>query len=121
MPAFRLYYNPDCSKSRAALQLLREHGIEPEQVDYRARPPSVDELRELVRLLGVPAGELLRSSDEEARSLGLDAATLSPEAALEAVAAHPRLMQRPILVHGDRGLIARPPERVLELVDARPS
>lgn len=121
MTVFRLYHNPQCSKSRAALQLLRERGIEPEQVDYRAHPPSVDELRELVRLLGLPASELLRSGDQEARSLGLDVDALSPEAVLEAVAAHPRLMQRPVLVHGDRALIARPPERVLELDDLRPS
>lgn len=120
MPAARLFHNPDCSKSRAALDLLRAHGVEPEVVDYRAHPPSVDELRGLLRLLGVPARDLLRSGDDEARALGLDDAALSDEAVLRAVCAHPRLMQRPILVWGERAVIARPPERVLELLRPGP-
>lgn len=116
MPAIRLYHNPDCSKSRAALALLRSHGVEPEQIDYRATPPSVAELRSLLRLLGVPVRNLVRTGDDEARALGLDDPLLTDEELLRAVAAHPALMQRPILVQGDRALIARPPERVLELV-----
>lgn len=116
MPPTRLYHNPDCSKSRAALALLRSHGVEPVQVDYRATPPTVDELRDLLRLLGVPARDLLRTGDDEARALGLDDPALPDEAVLQALARHPALMQRPILVHGDRALIARPPERVLELL-----
>jgi arsenate reductase len=112
-----LFHNSACSKSRAALDLLRAHGIEPRIVDYRKTPPAVEELRSLVALLGVPAHALVRDSDAGAAAAGLaDAGSLPEEDMIRGLHAHPGLLQRPILVHGGHALIARPPERVLEVV-----
>lgn len=112
----RLYHNADCSKCRAALALLLDHGVSPMLVSYLDHPPSVADLRALLVQLGEPARALLRDTDDEARQLGLDDPRLSDEAILEALHARPRLLQRPILVIGERAVIARPPERVLELL-----
>lgn len=116
----RLYHNADCSKCRAALALLLGRGVQPEVVSYLDHPPSVDELRALVRMLGEPARALLRATDAEAIRLGLDDAERADDDILAALASRPRLLQRPILVVGDRAVIARPPERVLELIDPTP-
>jgi arsenate reductase len=112
----RLFHNPRCSKSRGALELLRERGIEPEILPYLERPPSVAELRDLVRRLGVPARTLLRTGEAEYDELGLADPALDDDALLTAMHAHPRLIERPIFVHGDRAVIGRPPERVLDLL-----
>src|SRR4029453_12160801 len=98
--ASRLYHIPRCSKSRGALDLLREHGITPEVVPYLEQPPSVDELRELLRLLDVGPRALLRSGEPEYAELGLADPTLDDAAILAAMHAHPRLIERPIFVHG---------------------
>ena len=113
----RLYYNPECSKSRTALDLLRSRGIEPERVDYRCNPPSVDELRDLVRLLGTPAAELVRMDEADAAGLALRGPAVGMDDVLQALHAHPHLMQRPVFEHAGRAVIARPPERVLELLE----
>lgn len=110
------FHNPRCSKSRGALELLRERGIEPEIVAYLDTPPSPAELSELLRKLGLPARDLLRTGEDEYRELGLDDETLSEQQLVEAMAAHPRLIERPVFVVGDRAVIGRPPERVLELL-----
>ena len=115
--ASRLYHNPRCSKSRGALALLHERGIEPAIVPYLEQPPSPAELRALLGLLGVDARALLRTGETEYAELGLDDPALSEEALLEAMAAHPRLIERPIFVHHGRAVIGRPPERVLDLLD----
>lgn len=112
-----LYHNPRCSKSRAALALLNERGIEPRIVAYLEQPPSIDELRNLLTLLGLGARELLRTGETEYKALGLDDPALGEDALIAAMHAHPRLIERPILVVGDRAVIGRPPERVLELLD----
>lgn len=111
-----LWHNPRCSKSREALELLRAHDIEPVIRDYLAQPPSEDELSVLLSALGIPARELLRSADPEAKELGLEDESLGDADLIAAMAAHPQLIQRPILIAGDRAIIARPPERVLELL-----
>lgn len=112
----RLFHNPRCSKSRGALDLLRERGIEPEILPYLEQPPSVEELRSLVRLLGLPARALLRTGEPEYTELGLADPALDEAALIAAMHAHPRLIERPIFVHGGRAVIGRPPERVLELL-----
>ena len=110
------FHNPRCSKSRGALELLRERGIEPEIVAYLDEPPSPAELRELLRKLGLPARALLRTGEPEYRELGLDDEALAEERLIEAMSRHPRLIERPVFVVGDRAVIGRPPERVLELL-----
>lgn len=117
MPAARLYHNADCSKCRAALVLLIERDVETEVVNYLENPPTLDELRELVRQLGVPVRDLLRAGHADAAHL--DDPAVSDETVLAALRANPQWLQRPILVIGERAVIARPPERALELLDSR--
>lgn len=117
MDRSRLFHNPRCSKSRGALELLRERGIEPAIVPYLEQPPSPAELRALLQLLGIGARGLLRTSETEYGDLGLNDPSLSDEALIAAMSAHPRLIERPIFVHNGRAVIGRPPERVLELLD----
>ncbi len=113
----RLYHNPRCSKSRGALELLRERGIEPRVIAYLDTPPSATELRELLAALGLPARDLLRTGEDEYAALGLADESLPESALIDAMAQHPRLIERPVFVHGGRAVIGRPPERVLELLD----
>jgi arsenate reductase len=112
----KLYHNTRCSKSRGALELLNERGIEPEVVYYLETPPSPVELRELLRMLGTGARSLLRTGEPEYAALGLDDASLDDEALIAAMATHPKLIERPVLVHRGRAVIGRPPERVLEIL-----
>jgi arsenate reductase len=111
-----LYHNPRCSKSRAALQLLKERGIVPELVEYLTTPPDEDALRVLLGKLGLPARALMRTGEPAYRDKRLDDPALSEDDLIRAMAADPRLIERPILIQGGRAVIARPPERVLELL-----
>lgn len=111
-----LYHNTRCSKSRGALELLQARGIEPDVVYYLETPPSPARLRELLRMLGLPARELLRKGEDEYRELGLDDPSLSEDALIEAMAKHPKLIERPVFVNGGKAVIGRPPERVLEIL-----
>lgn len=108
-----IYHNPRCSKSREALALLQAKGLNPTVIAYLKTPPDVAELQGLLALLGLPARELLRASEEDYQRLGLADPSLDELALLAAIAAHPILLQRPIVVHGRRALIARPPELLL--------
>ena len=112
----QLFHNSRCSKSRGALELLRERGIEPDVVYYLETPPSADELRGLLRKLGLPARALLRTGEAEYDALGLSDPSLDDDALVAAMAENPRLIERPVFVNGDRAVIGRPPERVLELL-----
>ena len=111
-----IYHNPDCSKSRETLGLLRERGIEPEVVEYLKSPPDEETLERLLRLLEIEPADLLRSREEEYAALGLDARLDDREALIAAMAAHPVLIERPIVVAGDRARLGRPPQRVLEII-----
>ena len=113
-----LYHNPRCSKSRAALALLREAGVEPLLIDYLNNPPSMDALTRLVAVLGVSPRALLRTSEAEYKALNLAHADLTDTSILAALHEHPRLLERPIAIRDDRrAVIGRPPERVLELFE----
>ena len=113
-----LYHNPRCGKSRAALALLRERGVEPEIVEYLKTPLSADALRDLLGVLGVGARTLLRTGEAPYRELGLADPARTEEALIAAMAAHPILMQRPVARRGARAVLGRPPERVAGLLDA---
>jgi arsenate reductase (glutaredoxin) len=117
MNGTRLYHNPRCSKSRGALELLRERGIDPVIVPYLDTPPSPAELRDLLQILGLSARALLRTGEAEYGALGLGDESPPDSALIEAMTTHPRLIERPIFVHAGRAIIGRPPERVLELLD----
>ena len=116
MTSSRLLHNSRCSKSRGALALLRERGIEPELVHYLETPPDAAQLRELLAMLDLPAGALLRTGEPEYADLGLADPSVTDDQRIAAMVAHPRLIERPVFVHGGRAVIGRPPERVLELL-----
>lgn len=116
MTDLTLYHNPRCSKSRGALQLLEERGLTPTIVRYLETPPSAAQLRDLLGKLGVGARQLLRSGEDEYRTLNLAAPGLSDAQLIEAMVEHPKLIERPILILGDKAVIGRPPEKVLELL-----
>ncbi|MFH1571901.1 MAG: arsenate reductase (glutaredoxin) [Gemmatimonadota bacterium] len=116
MSEVTLYHNPRCSKSRQALQLLRDRGVEPVVVEYLKNPPGAAALGALLARLGMEARELLRADEAEYETLGLAARLDDREALIRAMVEHPILIQRPIAVRGDRARLGRPPERVLELL-----
>ncbi len=112
-----IYHNPRCSKSRATLKLLQEKGIEPRIVKYLETPPSAEELREIIRLLGLSSPrELMRRKEKEYKELGLDDPSLSEDALIEAMVKHPRLIERPIVIANGKAAIGRPPENVLAIL-----
>lgn len=116
MSQLTLFHNPRCSKSRGALELLEARGLAPEIVRYLETPPSAAELKALLGKLGISARQLLRSGEEEYKSLGLDNPELSEDALIRAMLEHPKLIERPILVVGDKAVIGRPPEKILEIL-----
>lgn len=111
-----LYHNPQCSKSRGALELLRERGIEPRIRSYLDQAPSIEELHDLLATLGTGPRALLRTGEPEYTELGLDDETLEDIVLICAMHAHPRLIERPIFVCAGRAVIGRPVERVLDLL-----
>lgn len=117
MPSGRLYHNPRCSKSRAALELLQARNVDVEVIEYLQAPPSPSALRELLAALGTGPRSLLRTGEPEYAALGLDRSGIDDEQLIEAMSTHPRLIERPIFVHGARAVVGRPPERVLELLE----
>lgn len=116
MTDLTLYHNPRCSKSRGALELLEARGLTPTIIRYLETPPDAAQLRDLLGKLGIGARELLRNGEEEYKALNLADTGLSDEQLIAAMAAHPKLIERPILVVGDKAVIGRPPERVLEIL-----
>jgi arsenate reductase len=116
MEELSIYFNPRCSKCRTAKGLLEQRDVDAQIVEYLQTPPSVDDLRVLMGLLGLsdPRG-MMRTGEQIYAELGLGEA--SGDALLEAISANPILLERPIVVRGGRAVIARPPERLLELLD----
>lgn len=111
-----IYHNPRCSKSRQTLALLREHGVEPTVVEYLKTPPSREELDRLLNLLDMAPRDLMRRKEAEYKDLGLADEALTRDQLLRAMHEHPRLIERPIVVHGERAALGRPPEQVLEIL-----
>jgi arsenate reductase len=110
-----IYHNPACSKSRETLALIREHGIEPRVIEYLKTPLSVETLRDLVERLKVRPSELVRREEAEFKE-HFAGKTLDDEGWLKALAKHPKLMQRPIVVRGEQAVLGRPPANVLQLL-----
>lgn len=116
MSDITIFHNNRCSNSRGALELLRARGIEPNIVDYIATPLTAPELAELVAHIGVPVRELLRTKEAVYQELGLDQPAVSDAQILLAVAQHPQLLNRPIVVTPKGAALCRPPEKVLALL-----
>ena len=112
-----IYHNPRCSKSRAALALIRDRRVEPEVVEYLKTPLDADALRDLLGVLELTARDLIRSDEAPYRELGLADSGVTEDVLIAAVAAHPILMQRPVVRRGGRAVVGRPPERAAELLD----
>jgi arsenate reductase len=117
MEKVTIYHNPACSRSRGALEILVERGVPHDVVEYLKAPPSRDTLASFLAMLPDPPSELVRK-DKRFAELGLDAAGYTtPEQVLDLLTAHPELMQRPVVTRGRRAVIARPSEKVLEILD----
>lgn len=116
MSDITIYHNPRCGTSRNTLALLQERGLTPRVIEYLKTPPSREELLALVKASGEPLRHFLRSKEALCGELGLDQPTVSDAKLLDAMLAHPILINRPIVVtpHGVR--LCRPAERVLDIV-----
>lgn len=110
-----IYYNPACSKCRQTLALLHERALEPTVVRYLERSLDEAEINRLIDRLGIEPHALLRTKEAAYREAGLSSSS-SRDAIVSAIAAHPILLERPIVVHGTRAVICRPPENVLSLL-----
>ena len=110
----RIYHNPRCSTSRKTLALLRDKGVEPEIVEYLKTPYTAAQLKALLGQLGLPARAVIRK--KEAASAGIDPESLSEEALIRAMAEHPIIVERPIVVANGKAALGRPPEKVLEVL-----
>lgn len=116
MASVTIYHNPRCSKSRRTLELLRERGVEPEVVEYLQTPPSAAELERLLGLLGMQPRELMRQKEAAYLEAGLDDPGLSRAEQIARMVKHPIVIERPIVVVGERAVLGRPPEAVLDLL-----
>lgn len=108
-----MYHNPKCSKSRATLALLNENGVEPTIIEYLVTPPSTDEMKTILKKLNKTPADILRK--KEAAEEGVDA-DQDADALIAAMVAHPRVIERPIVVKGDKAAVGRPPETVLGIL-----
>ena len=109
-----IYHNPRCSKSRKTLELIREKGVEPDIVEYLNTPPSAAELKGILGKLGMSAADIVRK--KEAKEGGIDVAALSEDDLIAALSAHPRAIERPIVVKDSKAVMGRPPENVEDLL-----
>jgi arsenate reductase len=117
MDKVTIWHNPRCSKSRDSLKLLEEKGLDIEVIKYLDEVPSIDELQNILKLLGMSsAQELMRTKEDVYKELKLKEET-SEEALLKAMITNPKLIERPIIIRGDRAVIGRPIEKVIELLD----
>lgn len=114
MADITIYHNPRCSKSRETLQLIEDKGIAPRVVEYLKTPPSAEELTRILALLDKKPVDVLRK--KEAAEAGIDAGALSDVQLIAAMVANPAVIERPIVVAGDKAALGRPPESVLAIL-----
>lgn len=116
IPEMKVWFNPACSKCRSANAILDERGVDATYVDYLGKPPTVEEIRAVLAMLGESdPRSIVRRGEPIWAELGLDSA--DDDAVLDAMTRNPILIERPIVMVGDRAVVARPPERLLELID----
>ncbi len=116
MSGITIYHNPKCGTSRNVLALIRNTGVEPEVIEYLTTPPRRDKLLELVAQMGISVRELLRQKGTPYDELGLGDESLTDDALLDAIAAHPVLMNRPVVVTPLATRLCRPSEAVLDIL-----
>ena len=115
MSEVTIYHNPRCSKSRQTLELLKEKSIEPEVVEYLKTPPNAAELKDILSKLGLSADELMRKKEAIYKELGL-AGVSDENELITAMVNNPKLIERPIVIKGNKAAIGRPPESVLDIL-----
>lgn len=111
-----IWHNPRCSKSRETLALVQEKGIEPEVFLYLEEKPDAQTIQSILAKLDISARELLRNSEDAYKQQNLKDKTLSDDVLIEAMVNEPKLIQRPIVVNGNKAKLGRPPEQVLEIL-----
>lgn len=97
-----MYHNPNCSKSRETLQILEDNHLNPDIIEYLQQPPTAQELKDVIKMLGVSARDLLRTTEPEYREADLDDDTLTNDEIIDAICQYPALLQRPIVISGTR-------------------
>lgn len=115
MSQVTIYHNPRCSKSRQTLELLQQNQIEPEVVEYLKTPPNAAELKDILDKLNLSAGELIRKKESLYKELGLSGVNDEDEL-ITAMINNPKLIERPIVIRGNKAAIGRPPEAVLDIL-----
>jgi arsenate reductase len=111
-----IYHNPRCSKSRQTLQLLKDHGVEINIIEYLKTPPSIEELDDILQKLGMEPRQLIRTKEPEYQANNLGDKTLDKLTLLTSMVRHPILIERPIVVVDGKAAIGRPPEAILDLL-----
>lgn len=111
-----IFHNPRCSKSRQTLSILEKQGITPEVVLYLETPPDADQLKAILGKLGINARDLLRKGEQEFKDNNLKDPSLTEQQLINFMCEFPRLIERPIVVNGEKARIGRPPESVLEIL-----
>lgn len=117
MPEIKILHNPRCSKSRETLKLLEDNGVNAKVIEYLKTPLSGSELRDLYRKLGFSdVQQMMRVKEIEFKEAGLDAADTTDEQRFAAMVQYPKLLERPVVINGDKARIGRPPESVLDIL-----
>ncbi|MEZ5537267.1 MAG: arsenate reductase (glutaredoxin) [Thiolinea sp.] len=111
-----IYHNPRCSKSRQTMELLEQQNINPTVVKYLDTPPDAATLKSILNMLGLEPRELMRKGEAEYKELALDNPELSQEQLIQAMVENPRLIERPIVIKGNKAALGRPPEQVLDIL-----
>ncbi|MDH3624489.1 MAG: arsenate reductase (glutaredoxin) [Myxococcales bacterium] len=113
----KIWHNPRCSKSRQTLQLIRDHHVEPEVIEYLKTPPSAEELEDVLEALGMQPRELMRKKEACYEELSLGDPSLRRQDLIRAMIDNPILIERPVVLRGNRAILGRPPKIVLELLE----
>jgi arsenate reductase len=116
MPNVIIYHNPKCTKSRQTLALIEEAGIKPKVIEYLRNPPTVNELAAILKKLKITVRELMRKNESVYKELDLADESLSERILLKAMVEHPILIERPIVINGNKACLGRSPENVLEIL-----
>ncbi len=111
-----IYHNPRCSKSRQTMQLLEDNGVKTEVIEYLKTPPDHQTLEQILQMLEMEPRELMRKKEAEYKENSLDNPDLSRAQLIDAMIAHPKLIERPIVITNGKAALGRPPERVLEII-----
>lgn len=111
----KIYHNPRCSKSRQALEILRDNEVEPEVIEYLKEVPTKSELEEIIQLLGVSPEAIIRKGEPDYKD-NFKGKNLSDQDWIQAMLDYPKLIERPIIIEGNKAVVGRPPEKVLTLL-----